>query len=198
MDLSVLLVASLLADAPSGEGKPAIPPFLLSRIEKASEQKHPDWMLADTASMGRLVIKYWKPRKAQSAQSAGSSSTADRVSVQRCPYGTAEEASQELRKSIYLISAPMTGPIDDIGDEAYLWANYGPGGASSIRWRYGRLVVVVSGPTLEVVQGFTDTLAKELDAYAVEQRLRSTGDTIDPVCFIRSCTSKRVWTRRVI
>jgi hypothetical protein len=92
----------------------------------------------------------------------------------------------------------MTGPIDDIGDEAYLWANYGPGGASSIRWRYGRLVVVVSGPTLEVVQGFTDTLAKELDAYAVEQRLRSTGDTIDPVCFIRSCTSKRVWTRRVI
>lgn len=163
----------------SDEPKPKVDKALLSRLERVAAVKQIDWVLDRTVDAGSHVTKIWKLRKAEDTASAESASATqrppdtDQVIVETIAYPTADQASDELRKSIRMIAAPFSGSLDNLGDEAYLWANYGPQGASAIRLRRGNLVFGVTGPTLDAVKGFAETMVEGVDAYTKEVRDRT-------------------------
>lgn len=175
MNLQNLLLSTILL-APIAPEKPNVERAFLGALERKVAEKQTEWLLERKADWGNHVLRVWKIRESlkqetevdQGSEKKGQepSRPQPEVLVQVFAYRTAEEASKELRKSIALLSAPFSGSIKDLGDEAYAWANYGPGGESTIRLRRGSSVFYLSGPTLEITNGFAVAIVEGADEYA--------------------------------
>jgi len=52
--------------------------------------------------------------------------------------------------------------LQDLGDENYVWREFGEGRVTLIKFRTGKAVVQVTGPSVDISTGFARLLAEQL------------------------------------
>jgi len=150
---------------------------VVQALENVVTSAEPEWRLERSTNYGYHLIQLWerRPKEGETAASAVAGKPKG-VQIQVFDLATPEAAAIKLRETLASSSISHTGALDGVGDEAYIWANYNKRGGTTIRVRSGRVMIWISGPSIETAKKFTSHMLQGVGKYLADTKGATGGD----------------------
>lgn len=135
------------------------------KIERSVGAKDGMWELKSSSHGPRSSIRVWQTRAARSDK-GGQDQVGRRSSVtlRLDDAASPDKAAESLKERLRLAAAPLVGPLEELGDEAYLLGGGDENTACAIAMRQGSIVAWISAPSVSVAKQFAHYVVEGIAA----------------------------------